>query len=94
MRDLIAGEVLNILRSDETDARVTETSPGGEVARGGGEVEGLKRDGVKREGSRGDGRTGGQEAGRSSREGLNGLGSSVSGLNPRVAISDEEDAPG
>lgn len=30
MRDLIAGEVLNILRSDETDARVagcTETSP-------------------------------------------------------------------
>jgi len=35
MRDLIAGEVLNILRSDETDARVTETSPGGEVSRGG-----------------------------------------------------------
>lgn len=31
MRDLIAGEVLNILRSDEIDARVagcTKTSPG------------------------------------------------------------------
>lgn len=35
MRDLIAGEVLNILRSDETDARVagcTETSPGARYA--------------------------------------------------------------
>jgi len=35
MRDLIAGEVLNILRSDETDARVTETSPGACRAAGG-----------------------------------------------------------
>lgn len=84
MRDLIAGEVLNILRSDETDARV-ETSLGRLPRRR--ETSQMRKAAVEwctlEEG---------REFERVREDWT--ASSSVTGLNLRVTISDEEDASG